>query len=343
MAAIRFLIIGAQKAGTTSLFEYMRRHPQIHMPRQKEMAFFSTERYYRQGAPRYVKQVLLGAAPNAACGEASVAYMGGTPFSGLSQNESPDLSHTALPDEPLEDVVPQRIKLLLPDVKLLCVLRDPVERAYSHYRMAVLDKAESRTFAQAVDELLEPSALRQARVTPTIANSYIVNGEYHRVLSGFLRTFPREQLKVLFASELFERPRDVLRDVFRFIDVDADFVPDNLSTRYRLAATERRIAGLDLYAVQASLARARPTRAIWHSMPAVVREHLDRAFGIASFRVELWNAWREGPDNGETVAPEVRRQLAAHFRQDSEALATTLETAIPWLKTWPRPVAQRAR
>lgn len=338
MADIRFLIIGAQKGGTTSLFEYMRRHPQIHMPHQKEMAFFSTERNYRQGFQKYVKAVVLGANADAACGEASVAYMDGTPFGGLSPTESPDLSRVAPLGGSLEDVVPRRIKQLLPEVKLICVLRDPVERAYSHYRMAVLDRAEPRTFAQAIAELSEPAALHAARIAPKINNSYIVNGEYHRILSGFLRAFPPEQLKVLFSTELSERPREVLPDVFRFVGVDADFMPDNLSVRYRTAATERRIAGLDLYALQGGLARAAPVRAIWHSMPLGIREKLDRMFNIASFRVELWNARREDRGRTDMIAPDVRRGLVAHFRHDSEALRAMLGTEIPWLTTWPTTV-----
>jgi hypothetical protein len=336
MASIDFLIIGAQKSGTTSLFEYVRRHPEIHMPQQKEMAFFSTERNYRRGPERYVKAILVGARPDAVCGEASVAYMDGTPFGGLSEAEYADFSSASLHDDALEEVVPNRIKRLLPDVRLICVLRDPVERSYSHYRMAVLDRAESRTFDQAVAHLLEPSALKSARVTPTIDNSYIVNGEYFRVLKGFLRVFAREQLKVIFSDELAQRPGEVLSDVFRFVGVADDFVPDNLSTRYRKAATERRVGGLDLYALQGRLAHADFARAMWRSLPASIRDKIDQAFAIAGLRVELWNARREGDGEDEAMEPNVRCKLVAHFRKDSEALEEMLETPIPWLATWPK-------
>jgi hypothetical protein len=336
MASIKFLIIGAQKSGTTSLFEYLRRHPQIHMPQQKEMAFFSTERNYRRGTERYVKAILLGAQPGAACGEASVAYMDGTPFGDLSKGEYADLSSAPLHNGTLEEIVPNRIKELLPDVRLICVLRDPVQRSYSHYRMAVLDKAESRTFDDAVAQLLEPSALMTARVTPMINNSYIVNGEYFRVLNGFLRVFAREQLKVIFSDELAERPAEVISDAYRFIGVSDDFVPDNLSTRYRTGATERRIDGLDLYALQGRLTHAASVRAMWRALPGSIRDKIDRAFGVAGFRVELWNARRERDSGDEGMAPNARSQLVAHFRQDSEALEKALGTRIPWLTTWTR-------
>jgi len=337
MADIKFLIIGAQKAGTTSLFEYLRRHPQIHMPKQKEVAFFSTERNYRRGPDWYMATVLQDARSDAACGEASVAYMGGTPFADISEKEGCNLVIASPPDEPLEDVVPRRIKRLLPDVRLICVLRDPVARAYSHYRMAVLDRAETRSFDQAIDQLLKPSALEQARITPTITNSYIVNGEYFRLLAGFLRVFPREQLMVTFSDDLANRPAEVLAEAFRFIGVADDFIPDNLDARYRTAAVERRIAGLDLYAWQGRFARFTPTRAIWHALPARVREIIGRAVSVASFRVEIWNARRGTGHDEDEISPLTRQKLYAHFRHDGEALAERLNMTTPWLKAWAEP------
>jgi hypothetical protein len=335
MANIEFLIIGAQKGGTTSLFEYLRRHPEIHMPKQKEVAFFSTERNYRRGPDWYMTSILQDAQPGAVCGEASVAYMDGTPFGDISDKEYSELAVASPHSELLEEVVPRRIKQLLPDVKLICVLRDPVARAYSHYRMGVLDRAESRSFDQAVDQLIEPSALEQARITPTITNSYIVNGEYFRVLAGFLRVFPRGQLMVIFSDDLAERPAEVLAETFGFIGVDGDFMPDNLGARYRTAAVERRIAGLDLYAWQRRFARVAPVRSIWHLLPARVRDNIDRAVGVASFRVEIWNARRSaGGDDDDEMSSSVQQRLIAHFRHDSEALAELLDMRIPWLTTW---------
>lgn len=332
MASIEFLIIGAQKSGTTSLFEYMRRHPQIHMPRQKEVAFFSTERNYRRGPEWYMTTVLQGAPPSAICGEASVAYMDGTPFGDIAQNERCGPPSTSGYGEPFEDVIPHRIKRLLPDVRLICVLRDPVARAYSHYQMAILDRVEYRSFDQAIDELMEPDALDYARTTPTMTNRYIVNGEYFRILAGFLRVFPRDRLMVIFSDDLATRPAEMLTSIFDFIGATSDYLPDNLDARYRTAAVERRIAGFDLYAWQRHLAPIRPVRLLWHSLPGQLREHIDRAARLASFRVEMWNARRGTADADMSSA--VRKRLTAHFQSDSKALAGLLNRYVPWLMNW---------
>jgi hypothetical protein len=333
MADIGFLIIGAQKGGTTSLFEYMRRHPQVHMPGQKEITFFSTERNYRRGSGWYMTTVSQGAPPGAVCGEASVAYMDGTPYGDVYDNERSGPAATTDGGERLEDVVPQRIRQLLPDVKLICVLRDPVARAYSHYQMAVLDRVESRSFELAIGQQLEPCALEEARIAPTMTNRYVVNGEYGRVLAGFLRVFPRDQLMAVFSDDLAARPAEVLGEIFRFIGVADEFVPDNLEARYRTAAVEQRIAGLDLYAWQRRLTPVRPVRALWHVLPVGVRGHVDRLVGVASFRVEMWNA-RRGTDRGDNMPLEARQKLVAHFRRDGEMLAQVLGQEIPWLTAW---------
>lgn len=332
MPGIDFLIIGAQKAGTTSLFEYMRRHPQIHMPAEKEVGFFNVERSYRRGKDWYLSTMLRDAPPHAVCGEASVGYMRGTPFGDLKPEEFDDLWAAWTATEPLERVIPRRIVEMLPDAKLICVLRDPVERAYSQYRMEVLNRAEDRSFEEAVEQLMEPSALRQARIAPTRTNSYIVGGEYFRILSGFLSVLPSERLMTILSPDLVARPRETLAGVFEFVGVTGDYVPDNLNTRYRAAAVKQRVVGLDLYAWQRRIARVGRVRTLWHALPRPIHDWIDRSYRTASFRVAMWNARRDAADHG--IAPATKRQLAAHFRPDSQALAEILGMDIPWLADW---------
>lgn len=330
MSQIDFLIIGAQKAGSTSLFEYMRRHPRVHMPPEKEVSFFN--RYYARGAGWYMRTVLAHAPSEAVCGEASVGYMAGTPFADISHNEKPGTSAQPSFSEPLENVVPSRIRGLFPDVKLICVLRDPVARAYSHYQMSVLEGAESRSFDQAVDDLLDPKTALQARVEPTRTNGYAVNGEYHRVLKGFLEMFPRDQLLVIFSDALSNDPTATLSRVFTFIGVDADVVPENLNARYRATATKRRIPGLDLYVWQRAIARSAPLRSLWHRLPDRLRAKVDQGYRVAGYRVTIWNAQRRKV--AQNIPAATRAKLIQYFLPDSRALGRLIDLEIPWLADW---------
>ncbi|MCA1682462.1 MAG: sulfotransferase [Actinobacteria bacterium] len=326
-STISFLIIGAQKAGTTSLFEYVRRHPQIYMPGQKEISFFSAEATYAKGWDWY-ESAFRGAPAGAVCGEASVGYMCGT----TDLRGAPNGSAPVQLEAGHEEIVPQRIRRHLPDAKLVCVLRDPVARCQSHYRMAVLAGAERRPLEQAVHEVLQPDALQRARSTITGSNGYVVRGEYFRVLEGFWRMFPPEQLVVLFSSELIAKPAETLTRVYEFIGVDPEFIPDNLGRRYREAAVARWVPGLDLYAWQNRLSHLRPIRRLWHALPSRTSAEITDAYERASFRVEVWNA-RRGELESD-VPPHLREMLISHFRPDSEALASALGRAPPWLADW---------
>ena len=328
MPGISFLVIGTQKGGTSSLFEYMRRHPQIHLPPEKEIEFFNRDRAFQRGWDWYLEKVTQGAPPDAVCGEASTFYMSGCLRSD-PEDEHRELAGSLSDTESHEEVIPRRIKQLLPDVKLICVLRDPIARAYSAYRMMALERIESRSFDEAIDHLLTPSALDRARTVSTQTNDYVVKGEYCRVLAGFLRTFPREQLMVIFTDELAERPAETLSAVFEFLDVEADFVPDNLGSRYREAAVKERIPGLHLVRWQSNLARLRPARKLWYALPEYMRKGLDGAV----YRARMWNA-RRGGLSDDDMSTVVRERLRDHFRPDSEALSGLLERDTPWLAAW---------
>lgn len=331
MPEIGFLIIGAQKGGTTSLFEYMRRHPQISMPPEKEIEFFNRDHVFRRGWDWYLTRVTRGAASDVVCGEASTYYMSGRPGDvlGDARPSAPRERVSGEELESLEEVIPRRIMQFLPEAKLICVLRDPVERACSAHRMMTLAHTESRSLDAALSQLLEPDALDEARSVPTMTNGYVVMGEYARILAGFLRVFPRDQLKVIFTTELAEQPVETLGSVFRFIGVDDSFVPDNAGSRYREGAVKERIPGLHLVRWQASLARRASARRLWHALPKRVRWGVDRL----SYYAAMWNAQRGAIDDGD-ISQRVRERLRGHFQADGEALAELLGRETPWLTAW---------
>lgn len=327
-----FAIIGAQKAGTTSLFEYMRRHPEIHMPAQKEIGFFSSERSYVRGWDWYAEQVLPSRARGRVCGEASVGYMSGT----VDRRGLDDGAAFAGPGNQnghrLEDIIPRRIHAHAPQTKLICVLRDPVARCLSHYHMAVLAGTEKHPFEAVIADRLRPDELVRDRSTITGSNGYVARGEYFRILSGYWRTFPAEQLMIIFLSDLHRQPAETLARVFSFVGVDPEFRPENLGVRYRQAAVSRRLAGFDLYAWQDRVSEVRLARAAWRHLPSRARHNIDAFFQRLSYMVDVWNARRGEVD--ASVPGHVQERLQAHFRPDSEALARATGLEVPWLQQW---------
>jgi hypothetical protein len=185
-----FLIIGAMKAGTTSLYHYLRAHPQVFMPVYKAPEFFAGESHWKRGVEWYRTQFAPAGPDAVAIGEASNAYAKYPQYRG----------------------VPERIATYIPDARLVYVVRNPIERIRSHYQTRVVEGAEKASLDEAVLE--NPIYLNCSR--------------YAMQLEQYLEHFPREQLLVITSEELHGARHATLRKVHEFIGVDPEFVPPNL-------------------------------------------------------------------------------------------------------------------
>lgn len=327
-STLDFMIIGAQKAGTTSLFEYLRQHPQLSLPATKEAPFFSHESVYQRGFEDYLRKAFGIADANTRWGTVTPQYMVG----GLWEQPNAPSGESRGYDE---RTVPQRIRELLPEVRLIAILRDPVQRARSHHRMATMNKIESRTFERAVEDLLQPEALIAARREPREQAGYVVWGEYGRILAGYFDVFSSEQMLVLFTDELEHDPSRVLRRIYEFLDVQADFLPDNLGTRYREGGTDLRVSWIGTYArlnpwaLQRALARSSAIKSFWRALPGRRRRQIDRLFGGMSYRLDLWNR-RTATGQAESADDATVLRLRAHYKADAQLLADLLGVNPPW-------------
>jgi hypothetical protein len=181
-----FLVIGAAKSGTTTLYHYLARHPGIHMSPQKEPCFFDADRSWRRG-PDWYRSLFAGARDDQACGEASTNY-------------------TRFPQVP---GVPERIAALVPGAKLVYLLRDPVERAYAHYvHRWTKELHPGLPFAQGFEEFV-------ARDPMCLDGS-----DYLLQVGRYLPHFRADALHVLYLDDLVGDPARALRRLFRFLGVD---------------------------------------------------------------------------------------------------------------------------
>jgi hypothetical protein len=323
-ASLDFIIIGAPKAGTTSLHEYLKTHPEIHLPSWKETNFFLDPRYER-GVDWYLNWVLGEADSEPVRGEASVRYMAGTPWLVSDEEAARENIPTEYADAP-ERVIPSRIREALPNVKLVALLRDPVKRCISEYGMAVLREIEHRSPEEALGTLLQPEELEKARSYFTDTTCYVVQSEYGRVLKPFFELFPREQLLVLFTSDLAERPQEVVQRVCGFLGVDDEFVPPNLGVRYLEGATRPRVRFLDIPRFSRGLRQSEHLRAAWRRLPAGFRR---RAWS-STYKIEKWNRATDTTKKDTAVSPELEARLRKHFEADRKLIAELAGAEPPW-------------
>lgn len=205
------VIAGAQKAGTTSLFGYLAGHPLCRRPLTKEVNFFDQnfrrgERWYRMHFP-YGPTSQRGQqspAAGAFCIEASPHYM-------------------------FDPQVAARVHALLPHMKSIFLLRNPVSRAYSHYQHQVRRGREMRPFEECIEAEVQ---LEESRLRPTAGATnrqgppreqptYLARGVYVNQLRNWREHFPAKQMLVIEAERMFKQPREVLQEVLAFLELEA--------------------------------------------------------------------------------------------------------------------------
>jgi hypothetical protein len=177
------VIIGAQKCGTTALHYYLLQHPQVSMSQPKELNFFIEELNWRKGEDWYRRHF--------------------DPEAKIRGESSPD--YTA---HPWYAAVPERMHSLIPDAKLIFVVRDPVERIRAQWIHNYSNRAQSKPLGPSV---LEPGS------------TYIPRSSYYMQLERYLQYYPLSQVLVLDQDELLGRRRESLRWVFRFLGIDDGF------------------------------------------------------------------------------------------------------------------------
>ncbi len=311
MTLPNFLILGAAKSGTTSLYHYLSQHPQIYMSPVKEPNFFALEGekpYFRGPSDMEVmrrsKSVSLttdieayralfrGVSNEKAIGEASTWYL-------------------YIPK------TPERIRQHIPNAKLIVILRNPVERAYSSFMHLVRGGREPLTdFAQALRE--EETRIRN-NWEPLW--HYKQMGFYYAQLKRYFDSFDRDQIGVYLYDDFKHDLVGVLKDIFRLLDVNDAFAPD-VSSRYGMSGIPRNKA---VRAMNAFLMKPHPTKAVLKPfLPGELRRRIvTRTVNVLQNRY-LTKA---------QLSPKLRSELTEVYREDVLKLQGLIQRDLSgWLR-----------
>ena len=300
MKTLDFIIIGGQKCATTTLFELLRQHPDIDMPLEKEVPFFTDDECSPEAWNRFAERY-FGADNARLRGKATPQYMG-------------------------DAAVPARLAASMPDARLIAVLRDPVERTRSHFRMGQRRGTEPRDFATAIAHNLDPQALARGRAGrpprhikgyESEGDFYVAWSEYGRILAEFRRYFPAQQMLVIYTSDLEADPRAVLDEVLTYLNLDTDFHPRGLGEVMHAGGGSNRIPhGLRVWLRERALVSG-----LWGRVPPQQQ-------GRIRFLYERFNS-RKSKDPLPLPAA-VEDALTAHFALDLQQLADLELGMPPW-------------
>ena len=287
------MVVGAQKSGTTSLHHYLGFHPSVFLPATKETKFFVDPERYQNGPSYYREEYFGSVQAGQTAGEVDPDYM--------YFSEALDRMQSCLDVSKL---------------KIIFLLRDPVERAFSHYLMTLRRGHEPLSFGDAVQA--EAERLSTAAYFDRMHYSYVDRGRYVGQIRRFLEVFDRQNTLVLFTEELEHSPADLMHSVFEFIGVDGSgFVGE--TERFHQAEVPRNLWLLRRIK-QADTLEKRILRGL---VPSALR---------AKWRASLLQM-NQKPNSGEnavTMEKEVRVQLRDHYRPFDQQLVELVGRALPW-------------
>ena len=255
-----FVVIGAPKCGTTSLHRYLATHPEVFMSEPKELDFFVRDRGWRRGLAWYEER-FAPAGDARARGESSPGY-------------------TLHPHWPS---MPDRMAALLPEARLVYLVRDPVDRAISHFANSWRRGDERRPIVR---------ALRENRL-------YLDGSRYAFQIERYLEHFPRERILILRAEDLLEDRRATVRRVLRFIGVEGSWTAPDLDQLHNTSAGQ---SGGLRWAVR--LRRSPAYRRVRHLLPARLRREVTRLIT------------RQLPPGALEVPAEIREELRTELADD---------------------------
>ena len=269
-----FIIIGAMRAGTTALAERLSRHPDIAMSKLKETDYFIAEKNFSRG-PLWYQSLFAKGRPIR--GEAAPNYAKSDVFAG----------------------VPQRIHAARPDVKLIYVVRDPLDRFWSHYKHTYLMGGA----VPPSDRLLDHHEGRHM----------LASSMYCRQLSAFLPVFPAEQIFVTDLDELTKTESGAFADILDFIGAS----PESSTPELTAANSAGSLAQTPGWALKLSQHKA--LTGLRSAAPAGVKAGVRHLLGTLQRK----------PRQTPPISPAARRQVADALAEDVAAFRKLVGRSFP--------------
>jgi Sulfotransferase family len=301
-----FFIVGAPKAGTTSLFRYLDQHPQIYMSPIKEPHYFANEIRVEnfsaemQSMPEAGTQALRSYLD----GPAREKFSGGPVTSWVDYQKlfNGVTNQTAVGEASTcylwSSSAPQNIASAYPAAKIIMILRDPAERAFSQFRHMLSFARKRVSFSEHLDAGMASTSTRISEEYP-----FLQFGSYYQQVLRYLNFFPRQCLHIGFYEDYSRAPVEFLRGICSFLGVDPEF-PFDFSEKHMLASVPQS------YTVN-------------HALKSTGLWDLARKFSPAPVRAQLRRLAYQQP-HAVTLSPMERARLVEYYRPDIQNLASLL-------------------
>ena len=310
-----FFLVGAPKAGTTALYNYLYEHPQIYMSPIKEPHFLADEIRYENFTPemQQMSAASLAALEEYLKGPACERFSGG-PVS--RWEDYLKLFDCASDEKAIGEASPcylwsptaaRNIASRFPAAKIIMILRNPVERAFSQYKHMLMFANGPVSFMEHIELGLQSKSTRIGQLYP-----FLGFGLYYEQVKRYLELFPRDRIRIYFYEDFCSGAPAVVADIFDLLSVDRNFRPD-LSKRYMEALVPRS------YSVNAILKRSRA----WSLVSKRISPRTRAVLRKAVFR----------PREALVLEPAARARLIEYYSEDVRNLSELLKRNLTtWLR-----------
>ncbi len=309
-----FIVVGANKGGTTSLYHYLKQHPEIYLSPIKEPHYFSkdidTGLFHKSFASNKLQDI-DGYVHGSMDVEYHAAFVRNWEHYTLlfknckGQKAIGELSTSYL----YSSVAAYEIKKALGDIKIIIALRNPVQRAFSHYRMNLYTgNSNIFNFMQALqeDQKHEPKVWGNA-------NLYLELGLYYAQVKRYLDTFSPGNVKIIFSEDLRNNSKHVIHELYTFIGADPEFVPDT-SIQYNEVYTPRY------------------KNLTWILNTLGIRPLMKRISGSGIKKMTVKMLYKDKAEKG-TISQEEKTFLINYYKEDTEKLSALLKKDLShWMR-----------
>jgi len=285
---INFLIIGAQKAGTTFLYNILNLSNDIFMPDEKELPFFlykNIDKNYEKFIDEYFNNRKIG-----------------------------QIIGTSTPQYMMYPECFKSIKQTLPNVKLIAILRDPIKRLISHYDMVSRFGKENRTLNSILEDQLKN--IEHYRKTPFAdpTGKYIVAGEYGRIFSDLLKNFDKRQIHILLFKDLINQPKVEIKKIMNFLNLKNEI--NEFKKFNNMRGGKKKLINIDLNKIVIFFNKIK--------LKNIIPNFLVRKIKIFLSLIDNINVDTKSKTSIEEINPKLLEKLRDHYRKDLSLLKRIL-------------------
>ena len=282
---INFLIIGAQKSGTTFLYNILNLSDNIFMPQEKELPFFLNKNIDQKNYEKFIDEYFYNAKIEQAIGTSTPQYM----------------------------IYPEcfkSIKQTLPNIKLIAILRDPIKRLISHYDMAFRFGKENRSLNSVLEDQLNNIEFYRNTSFDDPTGKYIVAGEYGRIFLQLLENFDKNQIHILLFQDLINQPKVETKKIMNFLNLKSEI--NEIKKFNNMRGGKKKLIDIDIYKIIILFNKI----GIKKFIPNFLKKKIKN---ILSF-VDNVNVDTKTKTSIDQIRPDLLKRLKDHYRKDLNLL-----------------------